>query len=55
MPMFATNMVVTWAKYSGVDLGLWRAPLHVLTRRILAHNNSDSWSYDGDYMAGSSC
>ena len=40
---------------SGVDLGLWRAALHGLTRLITAHNDSDSGSYDGDTMAGSSC
>ena len=40
---------------SGVDLGLWRAALRGFTRLITAHNDSDSGSYDGDTMAGSSC
>ena len=38
----------------GVDLGLWRAAFHGFTRLITTHDNSDSWSYDGDMMAGSS-
>ena len=40
---------------SGVDLGLWRAALHGFTRFITAHHDSDSGSYGGDTMAGSSC
>ena len=48
-------MVVSRAQKSGVDLGLWRATLHGFTRFITAHNDSDSGSYDGNLMAGSSC
>ena len=40
---------------SAVDLGLWRAALHGFTRLIAANNSSDSGSYDGETMAGSSC
>ena len=50
MTLFATNMVVSRAKESVVDLGLWRA-----ARLITAHNDSDSWSYDSNSMVGSSC
>ena len=43
MPLFATNVVVSRAKYSGVDVGLRRAALLGFT------------SYDGASMAASSC
>ena len=36
-------------------MGLWRAALHGFTRFITARNDSDSGSYGGDTMAGSSC
>ena len=52
---FFTNMVVSRAKQSCVDLRLWRAALHGFTRLITAHNDSEKWSYDGNSMAGSSC
>ena len=55
MPLFATNKVVSWAKKSGVDLGLWRSALQGFTRLITARIDSDTWSYDSDQMAGSSC
>ena len=54
MPLFATKIVVSWAKKSGVDLGLGRAVLHGFIRLITALNSSDSQIYDGDSMAGSS-
>ena len=40
-----SNLVLIW------DCG----ELHGFTRLITAHNDSDSGSYDGDTMAGSSC
>ena len=55
MPLLTTNMVVSRAQYSGVYLGLWRAALHGFSRFITAHNDRDTWSYDGNLMAGSSC
>ena len=42
-----SNLVLIWD--SGELLS------HGFTRFITAHNNSDSGSYDGDTMAGSSC
>ena len=40
-------------KFMGYASGFTR--LHGFTRLITAHNDSDSGSYDGDTMAGSSC
>ena len=49
-------LLQTWwyPKRSNLVL-IWRAASHGFTRFITAHNNSDSGSYDGDTMAGSSC